>query len=606
MKMLRYFSDALWLRLPAADFRARFFVECFVEKLRMYTPHFYQARLMNVISAAKEVRSYVEEYRANDKNIAYLQSAVEELSECWDSDPVAQEILGDLIALRAPLAKLVLAAELSENTLLRISKLARSILCREDSYSSALFASVEREVVGSVDLTQKERITSQIDRVTGLFVTYLLNEGYSPTYLFNRSELFTRESKYGGRSFSEQLTFVLSRLRNQQIQFDAYYGIHTTKPSLLLGINDEPGLRFLSEIPASIQGADLEKFKKNIDVTVVAHATLSATDYVSASLKTKELLDRFLDAATAFEIGTEFQVSAHCATIAAGPPVHLRTLNVDVLLAFMSKEVGSSFSAPGQTLRQVFKNLDNIAKDQLGRSLRYLRLARNASSLEQKMLNLWIALESLFVTRDASILQSILDFVPQLYANAGLNRRVIYLRELLVTNQILTTPLARAVMRSDDVSFNEATEDHHIFALLRDEDAAVEVFNSMGDREHLKFKFMQIFRELKDNKALAARLTRSEADVRRQLRRIYFLRNKIAHTGHFQGVRPQLVTHLLDYLAVCYRSISMAAAKAASGDTYSVPELLSAARMGADLVSARVAARDEVVELSSIVLQPVV
>lgn len=606
MSMLKYLSDALWVRLPVADFRARFFVECFVEKLRMYTPHFYQARLMNVISAAKEVRGYVEEYRANDKNIAYLQSAMEELSECWDGDPVAQEILGDLIVLRAPLFKLALAGDLSENALLRVGKLARSILCREEAYASALFASVEREVVGAIDLTQKERITSQIDRVTGLFVTYLLNEGYSPTYLFNRSELFTRESKYAGRNFGEQLTFVLDRLRNQQVQFDAYYGIHTTKPSLLLGITDEPGLRFLPEIPASIHGADLEKFKKNIDVTVVAHATLSATDYVSASLKTKEVLDRFLDAATALEIGSEFQVSAHCATIVSGPPVYLRTLNVDVLLAFMSKEVGSSFSVPGQTLRQVLTNLDSIAKDQLGRSLRYLRLARNAASLEQKMLNLWIALESLFVTRDGSILQSILDFVPHLYANAGLNRRVLYLRALLVANQVSTTPLARAAMRSNAASFDEVAEDHQIFALLRDELAAIELFNSMGDREHLKFKFMQIFRELKDNKALVARLTKSETDVRRQLRRIYYLRNKIAHTGHFQGVRPQLVTHLLDYLAVCYRSISVAAGKAVSGDTYSVPELLTAARMGADLVSARVAARDEVIDLSSIVLQPVV
>lgn len=260
MSMLRYLSDASWLRVPVADFRARFFVECFVEKLRMYTPHFYQARLMNVISAAKEVRGYVEEYRANDKNIAYLQSAMEELSECWDGDLVAQDILGNLIVLRAPLVKLVLTGDLSENALFRVSKLARSILCREESYSSALFASIEREVVGPVDLTQKERITSQIDRVTGLFVTHLLNEGYSPTYLFNRAELFTRENKYGGRNFSEQLTFVLNRLRNQQVQFDAYYGIHTTKPSLLLGIDDEPGLRFLPQIPASIQGADLEKF----------------------------------------------------------------------------------------------------------------------------------------------------------------------------------------------------------------------------------------------------------------------------------------------------------------------------------------------------------
>lgn len=606
MSMLKYLPDAIWARLPVADFRARFFVECFVEKLRMHTPHFYQARLMNVISASQELRGYVEDCRANEKNIAYLQSAMEELSDCWDADPVAQELLGDLVVLRAPLVKLVLSGDVSENVLLRVSQLARSILCREDSYSSALVASIEREVVGSVDLTQKERITSQIDRVTGVLITYLLNKGYSPTYLFNRSELFTRENKYRGRTFAEQLTLVLDRLRHQQTQFDAYFGIHTTKPSLLLGITDEPGLKFLPDIPGSIQGADREKFKKNIDISVVAHATLSATDYVSAALKTKERLDRFLDAATALEIGSEFQVSAHCATMDAGPPPYLRTINVDVLLAFMVKEAGTSFAAPGQSLRQVFRNLDDLAKDQLGRSLRYLRLARNAASLEQKLLDLWIALESLFVTRDTSILQGILDFVPQLYASAGLHRRVTYLRDLLVANDVTTTPLCRTAIRSDAATFDNNTADHHVFAILRDESAAIELFNSMGDREHLKFKFMQIFRDLKDNKALAVRLTKSETDVRRQLRRIYYLRNKIAHTGHFQGVRPQLVTHLLDYLAICYRSISAAAATAASGDIYSVPELLTAARMGADLVSARVAARDEVQELSFIVQQPVV
>jgi len=183
---------------------------------------------------------------------------------------------------------------------------------------------------------------------------------------------------------------------------------------------------------------------------------------------------------------------------------------------------------------------------------------------------------------------------------------VIYLRDLLVANNVATTPLCRALIGSEAAVFNEITTDHHIFALLRDERAAIELFSSIGDSEHLKFKFMQIFHELKDNKALAGRLTKSETDVRRQLRRIYYLRNKIAHTGHFQGVRPQLVTHLLDYLAICYRSISAAAARAESSDVYSVPELLSAARMGADLVAARVGARDEVRDMSSIVPQPVI
>jgi hypothetical protein len=94
MTKLRYQSDALWARLPLADFRPRFFVESYIEKLRMFTPHFYQSRLLNIFSACSEMMEHIEAYQANDKNSGYVASSMEEIIECWDSDPVAQEILG--------------------------------------------------------------------------------------------------------------------------------------------------------------------------------------------------------------------------------------------------------------------------------------------------------------------------------------------------------------------------------------------------------------------------------------------------------------------------------------------------------------------------------
>jgi hypothetical protein len=528
---------------------------------------------------------------------------MEEITDCWDADPVAQQLLGDLTVLRLTLLKTVKSSELGANTLFRLKGFCRAVLTRSEEYSALLLSTLEDVVIGTADLNQKERITSQIDRLTGLYTTHLLNLGYSPTYLFNRADMFFRINNYGGRTFQQQFRTITGRLQSQRLAFDVYYGIHTSEPELLLAITDELGVEFLTDLPAQVQAIDREKINKDIDVSLFVKATITSTDHVSAAMRTKERIDRFLDAATSFELSTELQISASCIVIG---PNHVYAVEVDMLLAFMSSEGGSSFSHPHISIRSVFKNLDDSAKDQLGRSLRYLRLARYSVSLEQKLLNLWIALECLFVNREANILNNILEYVPQLYSTAGLVRRVAYLRDLLVANRISTTAKFQADICIGVQEFDESVTNGHVFALLRDETAAIELFNSIATREHLKFKLMQIFTDIKDNRAIAARIERSEKDVNRQLRRIYFLRNKIAHTGHFQGVRPQLVTHLLDYLAICYRAISSAATHAKAENKYSIAELFTAAQMGSDVVRTRSASKDAINTLDQMISIPIV
>lgn len=305
MKRLKYISDDAWQKLPVADFRARFFVETYCEKLSMYTPHFYQSRLMNVFSACSEMLEYIKEYQSNDRNGAYVASSIEEIRDAWDSDPVVQEQLADLMPLRAGLLRNVQSGELGPNTLHRLKAFCRAILCRKDEYAEAIFSALNEAVIGATDLTQRGRITSQIDRLTGLYTSYLLNEGYSPTYLFNRSDLLSKEKNYGDRDFAAQFRSVTGRLQSHRaVVFDVYYGLHTNKPSVLTSIVDEEEIEFLTELPADIQGSVLEKFRKNIDINVVVKAKISSTDYVSAALRTKERLDRFLDAATALEFSS--------------------------------------------------------------------------------------------------------------------------------------------------------------------------------------------------------------------------------------------------------------------------------------------------------------
>lgn len=52
---MKIFDQGFWDKLNLPDWRSRFFVESFSEALSIYTPHFYQAKLMGFTNLAEEV-----------------------------------------------------------------------------------------------------------------------------------------------------------------------------------------------------------------------------------------------------------------------------------------------------------------------------------------------------------------------------------------------------------------------------------------------------------------------------------------------------------------------------------------------------------------------
>ena len=604
---MKYLPDQRWASLPVNDFRPRFFVETYREKLSVGTPHFSQSRLMNLLSSCSEALAYIQEYQSSDRNGGYILSALDEIESCLSTDPVSQSLFGYMDEPRAQLFKKIRGGDFNPTQLTRLAVICKAIISRDDEYSTRLLEALRGSILDQADLAQMERLTSTIYTLTGLYTTYLLNKGYSPTYLFNRAEMFTRESNYSGKTFQEQFGLVTERLRSYTTTYAVYFSLRAHKSSCLLSITDDPDFVFLDAIPESIQGSDREKLGKDFEPNVVAQSSIESTDYVSTSWRIKEKLDKLLDAVTALELNPRIQVSAHCVTVSRNQNlIHTKTLNINLLLEFLSSEGGTYFSSSDTTIRHALTKLNLVGREQLGRSLRYLRLARESISLEQKLLNLWISIESIFTDGESSILSNIIEYVPQIYAVSALTRRVRYLRGMLVKNQIPTTPLIQANVLPGHDSFDENTTDSHVFVLLRNEAATIELFHSLTPKEHLKFKLLSTFKEMKTNAAIAERVKRSEIDVSRQLRRIYFLRNKIAHTGHYANIRPQLVTHLLDYLAVCYSAISTSATRAVQGDAHSIGDMLAAYKMGADVVASRYKSPDSITSLEQLVPVPII
>ncbi|QAU33756.1 hypothetical protein [Janthinobacterium sp. 17J80-10] len=603
---MKYLADDKWERLPINDFRARFFVETFTEKLSMRTPHFYQSRLMNIFSSSLEALTYISEYRSNDKNGGYILSSLDEIDSCLSNDPVAEFLFAKMEGSRQQIFKKIRGGDFSSGQLNRLSVICRGVLAREEDYEKELLADLNKVLFSNVELAQKDRLTTSIYALTGLYVTHLLNKGYSPTYLFNRAEQFTRETNYSGRNFKEQFEFITEKLRSHTTSFEVYFAIRSNKPSSLLAINDEDNCKFFSTIPDDIQDNKLKKSWAELNPNAIARLTITSTDFVSASWRTKDKLDQLIDAVTALELNPQIAFHPHCMAISRNQQfTHGESLNISLLIGFLTSESGTFFTKSDNTIRHALAKLNIEGKEHIGRSLRYLRLARESVSLEQKLLNLWIALESLFSDGENSILLNIVEYVPQIYALTGLQRRIEYLRDALVRHQIPITPLALSITKGDAV-FNEESTSSIVFEVLKNKDASIELFNSLGPKEHLKFRFYSTFMDMKDNKSLADRVKRSETDVARQLRRIYFLRNKITHTGHFANIRPQLITHLLDYLAVSYVAISKAAIQTKNDRLHSISDLLVAYKMGAEAVVSNINSSTAINTFEEIVPTPLI
>ncbi len=604
---MKVLSEEMWRRLPFLDFRARFFVEVFIEKLSMYTPHFYQSRLMNIIGSCREALNYIDEFNANEKNRSYILNSLDEIESCWQSDPISKEVFKFAAESKDNLFKTIRGGDFGVMQINRLSLVCRSVISRENEYVLLLVQSLRSAICSPQDLTRKDRITEEIHALTGLYTTHLLNKGYSPTYLYHRAEMFTRASNYAGKTFEQQLQSITDRLQNNAVLFHVYYAIHTNRRDMFLRIDDDPGLAFQEALPERLPAELKNKLEVRFEGNLYAKAGITSTDYISAAWKVKEKIDKTLDVVTALEPNLRIKISSVCLSSYKNQGLwHGKAVNIDVLMNFLASESGSSFAEFDKSIRQTLVKLDEPGQDHLGRSLRYLRIARDSVSFEQKLLNLWIALESILSDADGNILANIVAYVPQIYAVNAILRRVEYLRRLLIKHKVALPENARQLAGVIDGVANEGLTVETVYKLMRDEKLAVELFDSINEKEHLKFRLFSTFRELKDNKSILDRIERSKRDVERQIKRIYFVRNKIAHTGHYENVKPQLVIHLLDYIAVCYMAIISSAQSVNGEDRHSIADFLSAYKMGVELVVKSASSPDELDKLDDLLPVPVI
>ncbi|WP_210254137.1 hypothetical protein, partial [Rhizobium sp. 18055] len=124
---------------------------------------------------------------------------------------------------------------------------------------------------------------------------------------------------------------------------------------------------------------------------------------------------------------------------------HCKTVNINVLEHFLTSEAATYFGSTHPDFVHLLTSLNNKDAAQLNRCFRYIRLSKESRFTEQKLLNLWIALEAIYAFGNQGILDNILKYAPIVYATFSSTRRLSYLKDLLVANSVQLTPLCTAI-----------------------------------------------------------------------------------------------------------------------------------------------------------------
>ncbi|ENX02519.1 hypothetical protein F899_01046 [Acinetobacter sp. CIP 101934] len=414
-----------------------------------------------------------------------------------------------------------------------------------ESYEISIIEKLKDIIFGEHDLTQPKRIYDKIDIYTGMYISLLIDKGFSYTYLYHRLEYLTKISNYKkGLKFEEQFDVVFNKLSFEKLEYDVYFRVNKINGiSYVRKEFDKEDIKIISDIDSNILrrfptvNDEVKKYYIKIKIT--------ASDYLAAVFLAKKILDKNLDLLL-YSHKVEMDIDDICVVYNQSKIIKV-IKDVDVKKQLKKMYVEESlYSSKNDVYHfsNVIDKLEPLERRQINQSFRYMRLTRRTLSNEQKIINLWISLESLFHWKDgAKILTILSNYVPKFYSHLSLSSRLNLALKFIKSIPVDIEGLDKDIDQKKMV---------HIF--LNNEDLSIRIYENIND-ELKKYRFRQIYETFKNIKSISSQLKKTEQDVEKQIRRIYFLRNKITHTGFYSDINPILSIHLMDYIQMCYSII---------------------------------------------------
>ena len=184
----------------------------------------------------------------------------------------------------------------------------------------------------------------------------------------------------------------------------------------------------------------------------------------------------------------------------------------------------------------------------------YANLSRASMALEEKYMNIWIAVESLCRSEASdNIIDSILKLVPNASSLRYVYRKV---RNFIEDCNRCQVSFAFATKTIDTRMSNKESLVKEVISVFRNEALNCELEDRCKCNSLLHLRYNEILSWLSDPQQLIDMVKNHHQTVMWHINRLYRIRNEIAHCGTLQEISAVRYTeHLYDYLATIVSEI---------------------------------------------------
>ncbi|HCD5422578.1 hypothetical protein ACU6ZN_00285 [Klebsiella aerogenes] len=521
-----------------------FFAQLLDEMLFDYTLDTYKPSVMNTPTLGVETLNTIKDVDAGiiqPKNVDHL---IAELIHNLSNDMVAQSLLGE--AYTAFLNKLknpTLGAKERKSIIEMIVIQLPPKLYKEKSEELIL------QEIMSDDWTR-----SAIRRLTRNYISLLLYIGFSQNNLKNLTQKFFYYGENRITNNSDAKVFMDS-IKLETKKHKVYFIVEP----VFLGA--EPTFRRLSLAKEENPPEDLadNHFFRNLQrKKIISVSDIDALDSYSA----RERAENYLKLASSF-LNIYHHKDKPTWSNEALVISEFNSLKVSERLNPMKKCKDLKHEKAQKRLESLMSefSLDNSSFAKFLRSIQLHSMALKSESVENQLLNLWIALESLVPSETKSndqatiehITDSIIPFLNIIYIDSLIENLA---RDLLLWNRHTLNTHFRGI---------PGTKSKHKLAnimILPEYEATRDSLSSkFRDYSLLSDRFEHIKNMVSTPESIKSTLDNHKLRLEWQFRRIYRTRNNIVHSGKGQQFTPLLVEHTHNYLDKIFEILVFLASK---------------------------------------------
>lgn len=372
----------------------------------------------------------------------------------------------------------------------------------------------------------------------------LVANGYSVLALRESSSILTTP----GTTFIKRFEKLHKEFSGKTHDFECFFLVKC--PRELIGIEGF-GVSLTRERPANTTEEE-DKFYSQNKEGIAAIAKVKAKDVYSARHEGEKRIEDMFAASKLYQKNKDTTLYDYCLVKTRGK---YYLIEPDLSRLTYVKDTKTPRARISE-FTKVRHSLQPTDVNQLNASLQYHKLATIAPTDESRLVNLWIALESLIQDGGSNIIERITTFVPKTSATGYIGRKIraftIDMKDFWQTSK--TDALLPSLLNSTQgkIHYKDTLK---IIVDKKDGPLISQFATIAAQNELLIYRLSKFVDDFMSPSATADTLERNVSGMTWQLRRIYRTRNFVTHKGSAPSGTRQLIQHLNSYYITTYYNL---------------------------------------------------